>query len=458
MEEIKNSRENPHQCGQCKQIFQYEKNLISHIENVHLIDDIKNCANFQIYLDLAKENKLSWDLLEKFKNAAQKCSNLDKSKELNDLLFQELKISHKRETDLKSKLENADRIYSVKIQLMEKICEEKKLNAKNLIKCFLCGQDFDSSEMNSIDNHIFNSHRMEDISNLMKKVNKDDEVPMPKNNHDEQKLSKVLANSNIQNKNSSSKIQNSNSKIENPTSKHTNSNSSLTKIKSSKLITVGNAYLSPESQIQKGICQSTGTANKERKCHFDVNLPNKKKNSLSSVTAKNTYKDDVLVVDLEDNEVDFPQKIVVEPKPELEEEEKTKNESEIRTRIYVDDMSFLDHETEIHYSSPNNSMELQDEENDLQKKKSETEKDSPENSNNSTAEEMPVNLSDEIAKNVQEILVYHTKKESVDKSEEKFSPNVTETDSTDAKTADEVPLNSSNEMTKEVKGILVYKR
>ena len=81
MEEIKNSRENPHQCGQCNLNFQYEKNLISHIENVHLVDDIKNCANFQIYLDLAKENKLSWDLLEKFKNAAQKCSNLDESKD-----------------------------------------------------------------------------------------------------------------------------------------------------------------------------------------------------------------------------------------------------------------------------------------------------------------------------------------------------------------------------------------
>ena len=426
---------------------------------------------------MAKENKLSWDLLEKFKNASQKCSNLDESKELNDVLFQELKTSHKRETELKSKLENADRIYSVKIKLMEKICEEKKVNEKNQIKCFVCGQDFDSSEMNSIDNHIFNSHRMEDISNLVKKVNEDhnndeNEIPMPKNNQDEQKLNKVLANSNIQIKNSNSKIDNSNSKnsslkIENSNSKHKNSNSSLTKIKSSKLIMVGNGYLSPESQIQmlkKDICQSTGNVNKENKCHFDgknVNLLNTKNKCLSSVTAKNTNKDDVLIVDLEDDEIDFPQKIVIEPKPEKEEEqEKSKSESEIRTRIYVDDFSFLDHETEIHYSSPNNPIELQDEENDFQKKKSDTGKDSPEDSNNCdpTAKEMPLNVSDEIAKNVQEILVYHTKKESVDKSEEKFSPNVTETDSTDAKTADEIPLNSSNEMTKEVKGILVYKR
>ena len=98
----------------------------------------------------------------------------------------------------------------------------------------------------------------------------------------------------------------------------------------------------------------------------------------------------------------------------------------------MDDFSFLDHETEIHHSSPNNPMELQDQENDFQKKISE-------DSNNcdSTAKEMPLNVVDEIAKNVQEILVYHTKKESVDKSEEKFSTNVTETDSTDAKTADE---------------------
>ena len=160
------------------------------------------------------------------------------------------------------------------------------------------------------------------------------------------------------------------------------------------------------------------------------------------MTAKNTNKDDVLIVDLEDDEIDFPQKIVIEPKPEKEEEEKSKSESEIRTRIYVDDFSFLDHETEIHYSSPNNPIELQDEENDFQKKKSDTGKDSPEDSNNCdpTAKEMPLNVSDEIAKNVQEILVYHTKKESVDKLKEKL------------------PLNSSNEMTKEVKGILVYKR
>ena len=80
MEEIKNSHENSHQCGQCNQTFHYENNLTSHIENVHLMDDIKNCANFQIYLDLAKENKLSWELLEKFKNAAQKCSNLERIK------------------------------------------------------------------------------------------------------------------------------------------------------------------------------------------------------------------------------------------------------------------------------------------------------------------------------------------------------------------------------------------
>ena len=81
MEEVENSRENPHQCGQCNQTFKYEQNLKTHIEFVHLMDDIKNCSNFQIYLDLAKENKLStWDLLEKFKNAAQKCSNLERIK------------------------------------------------------------------------------------------------------------------------------------------------------------------------------------------------------------------------------------------------------------------------------------------------------------------------------------------------------------------------------------------
>ena len=208
--------------------------------------------------------------------------------------------------------------------------------------------------------------------------------------------------------------------------------------------------------LKKDICQSTGSVSKESNCHFDrrnVNLLNNKKKYLTSVTAKNTNKDDVLIVDLEDGEIDFPPKIVIEPKPEKEEEEKSKRESEIRTRIYVDDFSFLDHETEIHHSSPNNPMELQDQENDFQKKISE-------DSNNCdpTAKEMPLNVSDEIAKNVQEILVYHTKKESVDKSEEKFSTNVTETDSTDAKTADEIPLNSSIEMTKEVKGILVYKR
>ena len=87
------------------------------------------------------------------------------------------------------------------------------------------------------------------------------------------------------------------------------------------------------------------------------------------MTAKNTNKDDVLIVDLEDGEIDFLPKIVIEPKPEKEEEEKSKRESEIRTRIYVDNMSFLDHETEIHHSSPNNPMELQDQENDFQKKR-----------------------------------------------------------------------------------------
>ena len=317
MEEIKNSRENPHQCGQCNQTFHYENNLISHIENVHLMDDIKNCANFQIYLDLAKENKLSWDLLEKFKNAAQKCSNLDESKELNDLLFQELKTSRKRETDLKSKMENANRIYSIKIQLMEKICEEK--------------------------------------------------------------------------------IQ----------------------------------------MLKKDTCQSTGNENKKRKCHFDgknVILPNKKK-------------DGALVVDLEDEEVDFPQKIIVEPKPEKEEEE-TKNESEIQTRIYVDDLSFLDHETEFHYSSPNSPMQLEDEENDFQKKNSDTVKDGPRDLKN---------VSVEIAQNVQEILVYHTKKESVEKSKEKSSPKNTETDSTDGETAKKIPFNAWDGV-KDVKGILVHKR
>ena len=190
--------------------------------------------------------------------------------------------------------------------------------------------------------------------------------------------------------------------------------------------------------LKKDICQSTRNENKERKRHFDgknVNLPNKKK-------------DDALVVDLEDEEVDFPPKKIVEPKLEKEEEE-TKNESEIQTRIYVDDLSFLDHETEFHYLSPNNSpMQLEDEENDYQKKNSDTVKDGPRDLKN---------VSDEITENVQEILVYQTIKESVEKSEEKWSNKNTETDSTEAKTIKKIPFNASDGV-KDVKGILVYKR
>ena len=64
------------------------------------------------------------------------------------------------------------------------------------------------------------------------------------------------------------------------------------------------------------------------------------------------------VIPHEDEEVDFPTKIV-STSP-------TKNGSEILTRIYVDDLSFLDHETEFHYLSPNSPMQLEDEENDFQ--------------------------------------------------------------------------------------------
>ena len=101
----------PGQCGQCDQTFKYEKNLTAHIGYVHL-------SNFKINLDLTKENKLSWDLLEKFKNAHQ-FSDWSRSKELNDLLFQELKTSSKREADLKSKMEIMEKS-------MQKMFDEKK--------------------------------------------------------------------------------------------------------------------------------------------------------------------------------------------------------------------------------------------------------------------------------------------------------------------------------------------
>ena len=93
-------------------------------------------------------------------------------------------------------------------------------------------------------------------------------------------------------------------------------------------------------------------------------------------------------------------------------------------------------------------MQLEDEENDFQEKNSDIVKDGPRDLKN---------ISDEIAKNVQEILVYHTKNESVEKTEEKWSPKNTETDSTEAKTIKKIPFNASDGV-KDVKGILVYKR
>merc|ERR1711981_345705 len=53
-------------------------------------DKRKNVDNFQYYLDLAKESKLSWDVLNNLMNDL--CSSRTKSKRLNILLLKELKL------------------------------------------------------------------------------------------------------------------------------------------------------------------------------------------------------------------------------------------------------------------------------------------------------------------------------------------------------------------------------
>ena len=68
----------------------------------------KNVDNFQYYLDLAKQSKLSWDVLNTLMNDL--CSSRTKSKRLNILLLKELKFLSESNSKLQNKVEKIEKL------------------------------------------------------------------------------------------------------------------------------------------------------------------------------------------------------------------------------------------------------------------------------------------------------------------------------------------------------------
>ena len=68
----------------------------------------KNVDNFKYYLDLAKQSKLSWDVLNTLMNDL--CSSRTKSKRLNILLLKELKFLSEANSKLQNKVEKIERL------------------------------------------------------------------------------------------------------------------------------------------------------------------------------------------------------------------------------------------------------------------------------------------------------------------------------------------------------------
>ena len=68
----------------------------------------KNVDNFKYYLDLAKQNQLSWDVLNNLMNDL--CSSRTKSKRLNILLLKELKILSESKSKLENKVEKLEKM------------------------------------------------------------------------------------------------------------------------------------------------------------------------------------------------------------------------------------------------------------------------------------------------------------------------------------------------------------
>ena len=69
----------------------------------------KNVDNFKYYLDLAKQNQLSWDVLNNLMNDL--CSSRTKSKRLNILLLKELKILSESKSKLENKVEKSLKLF-----------------------------------------------------------------------------------------------------------------------------------------------------------------------------------------------------------------------------------------------------------------------------------------------------------------------------------------------------------